>query len=143
MASHRSLLLAGLRVLAAVPLASGTAAVLGGTRTLPGGGPTPATVDGEYRFANVFWGATGPLLWWSLARPEERAGVTRLVLALAGAGGFARLLSWRQEGRPHPVFLGALALEFAVVPTVLVAHDRWVVKATPVADDRGNGRRSE
>ncbi len=83
-----------------------------------------ATVDSEYRFTNVFWLAAGLLIWWSLRRPEQRADVTRAILAIASLGGVARLVSAAVTGWPHPVFIGALVLEVVVVPLVIWWHVR-------------------
>lgn len=122
----RPLLLATIGVLGAVPLATGLLGVLRGPAGAPGGAPTTASVDSEYRFVNVFWAAAGPALWWSLVRAEERAGFTRVVLSLAAAGGLPRLLSVRRTGWPHPVFRGTIVLELVVVPVVLAWHARVI-----------------
>ncbi len=61
-----------------------------------------------------------------MARPEERAGPTRLLLGLAAAGGLPRLLSVRRTGWPHPVFRATLVLELLVVPLVLAWHARVI-----------------
>lgn len=122
----RPLLLATIGVLGAVPLATGLLGILRGPAGAPGGAPTTASVDSEYRFVNVFWAAAGPALWWSLARAEERAGSTRVLLGLAAAGGLPRLLSVRRTGWPHPVFRGTIILELVVVPVVLAWHARVI-----------------
>jgi hypothetical protein len=122
MARSRSALLSTIALLAAVPVGSGLAGVLRGPGGAPGGGPTTSSVDSEYRFVNVFWAAAGVALWWSLGRPVEREATTRSLLGLAALGGLPRLLSWRRTGAPHPVFRGALVLELAVVPAVLLWH---------------------
>lgn len=111
-------------VLGAVPVLSGLLGILIGPEALPGGGPVNATIDSEYRFANTFWLAAGLLVWWSLRRPEERATVTRVILAVAALGGVSRLISAATTGWPHPVFVGALTLELVVVPLVIWWHVR-------------------
>src|ERR1700712_3139504 len=100
----RTALLTTIGVLGTVPLATGLLGIARGPAGAPGGGPTTASVDSEYRFVNVFWAAAGPALWWSLRRPVERAGYPRVLLGLASAGGVPRLLSARRHGWPHPVF---------------------------------------
>jgi hypothetical protein len=122
--AERTALLATLAALGAIPVASGTTGMLRGTAAMPGGVATTGSTDSEYRFVNVFWTAAGVLLWWSLRHPEQRASVTRLVLALASFGGLPRLLSWARTGAPHPVFRATIALELVVVPAVLVWHHR-------------------
>lgn len=74
----------------------------------------------------MFWTAAGVILWWSLRKPEQRAGVTRLLLGLAAAGGLPRLLSRARTGAPHPVFRAVTVLELVVVPAVLLWHARSV-----------------
>ncbi|MBZ2196495.1 DUF4345 domain-containing protein [Occultella gossypii] len=128
--AERTALLATIATLGAVPVATGLSAMIGGPAAAPGGGPTTASVDSEYRFVNLFWAAAGGTLWWSLRRPEQRSAVTRSVLGLAAVGGIPRLLSVRKVGRPHPVFQGALVLELVVVPLVLGWHRR-VIRPSP------------
>jgi hypothetical protein len=45
-------------------------------------------------------------------------------------GGPARVVSWRTTGRPHPVFIAAIALEFVGVPAVMV----WQSRVARLAD---------
>lgn len=113
-----------LALLGAVAVASGLAGVILGPAFVPGGTPTSASVDSEYRFTNVFWLAAGIALWWSLFRPRERKTIARIALALAFAGGLARLVSVAMTGWPHPVFIATLTLELVVVPLVIWWHVR-------------------
>ena len=107
-----------LAILAAVPVASASREIVLGPQGVPGGSPgvTP-TVDSALRYANVFKLAVGPLIWSQLGRVERSPGVT---YALSGlfVGGLARLSSWQQRGRPHPVTVGAVMLEFAAPPVL-------------------------
>ena len=81
-------------------------------------------VDSSLRYANVFKLAVGPVIWSQLRRVESSAAVSS-----AGAtivfGGLARLGSWQQRGRPHPITVGAIALETIGVP-ILLAWQRRV-----------------
>jgi hypothetical protein len=120
----RRILVVVTAVLGGVAVLSGLLGIVVGPQALPGGGPVNATIDGEYRFTNVFWLAAGLLIWWSLRRPEQRADVTRVILAIASLGGVARLISAAVTGWPHPVFIGALVLELVVVPLVIWWHAR-------------------
>jgi hypothetical protein len=130
-APERRALLALIAVLGAVPVGTGLLAIIGGPSKAPGGERVDASLDSEYRFVNTFWTAAGVALWWSLGRPVERAGVTRLMLGLAAAGGLPRLLSIRSTGLPHPVFRATLVLELVVVPLVLLWHRRVLGGAGP------------
>ncbi|MFD5599867.1 DUF4345 domain-containing protein [Leucobacter sp. NPDC058333] len=111
-----------LAILGIVPVASGLSGIILGPAGAPGGEPTTASVDSEYRFTNVFWFAAGIALWWSLFQPVERRKVTRAMLLIAAIGGIARLLSVLVSGWPHPVFIAALVLELLVVPLVIWWH---------------------
>lgn len=119
-----------LAALGAVAVASGLNGILLGPGSIPGGAETTASVDSNYRFAQVFWFAAGAGLWWSLRRLRERRHITRLMLALAFLGGIARLISVVVTGWPHPVFIGVLALELVVIPVVLWWHARVVSSPT-------------
>lgn len=123
---NRRALLIVMGVLGSIATASGLWGVIGGPEGLPGGGPTTATVDNEYRFVNVFWLAAGLLLLWSLRRPEEHARLARAILVIAAVGGFARLLSAVVVGWPHPVFIATMVLELVVVPLVIWWHSRVI-----------------
>jgi Domain of unknown function (DUF4345) len=108
-------------VLAGIPVATGLLGMLTGPAALPGDHSTvEASLESEYRFASTFWCAVGPLLWWTLPRVEERTSVVQAALGTVMVGGVGRLLAWRKAGRPHPAFVGALALEFVGMPIVLV-----------------------
>jgi hypothetical protein len=111
-------------ILAAAPTISGVVEVLRGARGAPGNSPdVSATVDGELRYANVFKTAVGPVLLSQLSQ-IERSSVASLALGTIFVGGLARLLSWKQTGRPHPNAVAAIVLETAVVPALLVWQRR-------------------
>lgn len=120
----RRTLVVVIAVLGGVAVLSGLLGIVGGPAALPGGESVNATVDSQYRFANVFWLAAGLIVWWSLRRPERRREVTRVVLAIAAVGGVARLVSVLVTGWPHPVFVGVMVLELVVVPLVIWWHVR-------------------
>lgn len=114
-----------LAVLAAIPLASASREIALGPAGVPGGSPSVnPTVDSALRYANVYKAAVAPIIWSQLGRVERSPSVT---FALSGlfVGGLARLRSWQQRGRPHPVTVGAIGLEL-VAPPLLVAWQQRI-----------------
>jgi hypothetical protein len=121
-----------LGVLSAIPVASGLAGIIAGPRTLPGGDhEVSATVDGEYRFVNAFWLAVAPLIWSRLPRVEEDDPTLPLVATTVFVGGLGRLLAWRRSGRPHTLFLPAIALEILGMPALIAWHRRLIRRSAP------------
>ena len=118
-----------LAVLAAIPVASATGEIVRGPQGVPGGSPdvTP-TVDSALRYANVFKFAVGPVIWSQLRHIEQSPAVT-FALSTIFLGGLARLRSWQQRGRPHPITVGAVVLETIGVPILLAFQRRLSAKA--------------
>lgn len=88
------------------------------------------TVDSALRYANVFKFAVGPVIWSQLGRVERSPSVT-YALSSIFVGGFARLRSWQQRGRPHPVIVGAVVLELAAPPLLIAWQRRIRSRSTP------------
>ena len=118
-----------LGVLSAIPVASAAGEILRGPQGVPGGSldVTP-TVDSSLRYANVFKFAVGPVIWSQLRHIEQSPAVAFAAATIA-FGGLARLRSWQQRGRPHPVTVGAIALETIGVPILLAWQRRLSAKA--------------
>lgn len=118
-----------LGILAAIPVASAIGEIVRGPQGVPGGstGVNP-TVDSALRYANVFKFAVGPVIWSQLGRVERSPAVPFAVTTIT-VGGLARLWSWRQSGRPHPVSVGAIGLEIIGGPILLAWHRRLAAKA--------------
>ena len=111
--------------LAGIPFASGLIGMVVGPKTLPGdSSEVMATLDSEYRFINAFWFSIAPIIWSTLPRVEKETTKLRLIMGVVFAGGLARLISWRRTGRPHPVFLGAIAIELVGMPVMAVWQNR-------------------
>ena len=122
--SSRRGLQRALAVLAAIPMASAIGEIVRGPQGVPGGSPDVLpTVDSSLRYANVFKLAVGPVMWSQLRRVEQSATVT-LALSTIFVGGLARVRSWQQSGRPHPITVSAIALETIGVAGLLVWQRR-------------------
>jgi hypothetical protein len=113
-----------LAVLAAVPIVSASGEIVRGAKGVPGGSPDVLpTVDSSLRYANVFKFAVGPVIWSQLGRVEQSPIVT-LALSTIFIGGLARVRSWQQRGRPHPISVSAIALETVGVAILLAWQKR-------------------
>ena len=116
-----------LGLMALVPTISGAQQVLLGADAVPGNiSEVSAVIDGELRYANVFKAAVGPIILSRLGTVEDSHAVTA-ALAAVFAGGLARLWSWKQAGRPHPVGMVAIGLEVGVVPVILAWRRRFAI----------------
>ncbi|MCW1959760.1 MAG: DUF4345 domain-containing protein [Mycobacterium sp.] len=113
-----------LGVLAAIPVVSATGEIARGAQGVPGGSPDVVpTVDSALRYANVFKFAVGPLIWSQLGHVERSPALSFAASTIA-IGGLARLRSWQQRGRPHPVIVAAIALEVLGGPLLLIWQRR-------------------
>ena len=118
-----------LGTLACIPFASGLAGMLVGPRSLPGDASrVEPSLDNEYRYAHAIWFAAAPVIWSTLPQVERQGPVLRAVSATVFLGGLARSLSWRKAGRPHPVLVGATALELGI-PVLAVWQARVAARA--------------
>jgi Domain of unknown function (DUF4345) len=115
--------------LAAIPAASAVGEIVRGPQGVPGGSADVIpTVDSSLRYANVFKFAVGPVIWSQL-RPIETSPAVSFAAATIAFGGLARLRSWQQRGRPHPITVGAIVLETIGVPILLAWQRRLTTKA--------------
>jgi hypothetical protein len=113
-----------LAVLAAIPVASATGEIVRGPQGVPGGSPdVMPTVDSALRYANVFKIAVGPVIWSQLRHIEQSPALT-FAAATISLGGQARLRSWQQRGRPHPITVAGVVLETVGVPILLAWQRR-------------------
>jgi hypothetical protein len=122
-----------LGALAAIPLASGLAGALAGPGSLPGaGGTVSPEVESEYRYAHAIYAASAPLIWSAVPQVERKGALVRGVSGALFLGGAVRLLAWRRTGRPHPVVLGATALELLGPPLLVAWQHRVAGRARSV-----------
>lgn len=113
-----------LAVLPVLPMASAVGEIVRGAQGVPGGSPDVVpTVDSSLRYANVFKLAVGPVIWSQLGRVEHSPAVT-FALSTIFIGGLARVRSWQQRGRPHPISVAAIALETIGVSILLAWQKR-------------------
>jgi hypothetical protein len=121
-----------LGTLSAIPFATGLAGVLVGPGALPGdNGPVTANVDSAYRYTHGLWFTAAPILWAALPRVERETTLLRIVSGAVFLGGLGRLVAWRSTGRPHPVLVGATALELIGIPSLMA----WQHRVATLADD--------
>jgi uncharacterized protein DUF4345 len=125
---------ATLGVLALIPFRYGLAGMLEGPRSIPGNRiSVDASFDSEYRFVHAFWFAAAPVIWSTLSTVETDPPALEAAMATVVVGGIARLISWRQSGRPRPIFVGGIVLELAVVPALWRWKSRVVRAARPAS----------
>jgi hypothetical protein len=118
-----------LGILSAIPMGSALGEILRGPQAVPGGSPDVVpTVDSALRYANVFKFAAGVTILRELGRIDRSPAAT-FALSTVAVGGLARIVSWRQRGRPHPAIVGAIALETIGVPILLTWQRRQSAKA--------------
>jgi hypothetical protein len=118
-----------LAVLAVIPMASAIGEIVRGPQGVPGGSPDVLpTVDSSLRYANVFKLAVGPVMLSQLGRVEQSPAVT-FALSTIFVGGLARLRSWQQRGRPHPITVSAIVLETFGVAGLLAWRKRLSTSA--------------
>jgi hypothetical protein len=129
-----------LAALTAIPFGYGLAGMLVGPRALPGNRiHVDASFDSEYRFVHAFWFSVAPVIWSGLPRIEEQPVALRAAMGAVVVGGFARLRSWRQTGRPRTIFIAGIVLELVVVPGLWV----WLQRVGRAATAGERGSRAE
>ena len=113
----------GLRVvwtiLGVVALVFGMLTVLTGGALVPGVGDLPASIDSELRFYAAWYVGAGLLVLRTVRRIESEGRTVRAVCAILLLAAFGRVLSIASVGRPHPLYVALMVLEFAIPVLVL------------------------
>lgn len=123
--SRRALLVL-IGIVGAIAVGGGGAGIVLGAVTSADPQRVAVATSSEYRFLSGVWLALGLSLWWSLVRPETRAGMTRIVLIVAITGGLGRLVSLLVDGWPGAGFVSALVIELIGLPLLLWWHLRII-----------------
>ncbi len=91
--------------------------------TAPGGfdALSDASVDAEFRFYSVFWGAYGAILIHMARRPPVLMRYAPALIGLFLLGGIGRALSWAVVGPPDTLFVNLMIAEFVLSPLLLAA----------------------
>lgn len=121
--AERRVLQTAIALFAVVPVVAGLAGVVRGPAMIDELAGTIAE-DSHFRYLSGLLLAVG-VAWWSVIPGIERRGTrTRLLAALVVCGGLARLASLVVTGIPSGPMLGALAMELAVTPAIVVWQGR-------------------
>jgi hypothetical protein len=120
-----------LRIAATIAMGTGLSVMARGTHAIPGGGPVPPTVDNVLRFYAAWWAGAGVLLWRIAPDTRQHDALLKGVLGVNLVGAFARLLSTRQVGRPHPLFQVITAEELVLSPAALLLQRRIMTSHSP------------
>ena len=121
--TERRALQVAVALFAIVPVAAGLVGILRGPAMVDLLAGTVAE-DSHFRYLSGLLLAIG-VAWWSVLRGIERHGTRiRLLAALVVCGGLARLVSLVVTGVPSWPMLGALAMELAVTPALVLWQAR-------------------
>jgi hypothetical protein len=82
-------------------------------------------VDSELRFFAAWYCVGGLTMLRAAAHPDTSGAAVQITAAGWLLAALGRVLSVRQKGRPHAIYLALTGLEFAI-PAVLVAWQRQV-----------------
>jgi len=110
--------------LALIPVTTGAAGLLLGSRFPAFGGEWPVDLDSHFRFLSALFLAVGIAFLTCIPRIEQKTARFRLLAALVFCGGLGRLLSYGIAGPPSEGHLIGLGLELVVVPTLVLLHQK-------------------
>jgi hypothetical protein len=100
-----------------------------GPSSIPGSIPVNATMDSEDRFYATLFLGFGAANIWCAQDLGTRGRVFRALMLVFFLGGVARLISAAQVGSPSSIFVMLGALELALPPLLLWAHEKAHVSA--------------
>ncbi len=120
----RRLLQTVIGVLALIPVTTGAAGLLLGSRFPAFGGTWPVDLDSHFRFLSGIFLAIGIAFVTCIHRTEDKVARFRLLAALVFCGGVGRLLSYGVAGPPSAGHVAGLWLELIVVPALALLHQK-------------------
>jgi hypothetical protein len=107
-----------------VPIVTGAVSLVLGTDAIPEAGAPSASTESELRFYAVWWLGAGLFLASLAPRIEERGRELRAVCALLVLGAAGRALAIADAGRPQPIFVVLMVLEFLIPPVLVLWQAR-------------------
>ena len=125
-----------LAALGAVAVVAGLVGVFTGPSLIRGAGAISPSVDSELRFFAAWYVGAGGLLLWTVPRVEREGGLIRGLCAAVLLAALGRVVSLVVAGRPHPLYLVLMAIEFAI-PIVVVPWQAAVARRAGEVSARG------
>jgi hypothetical protein len=107
-----------------VPIVTGAVSLVLGTDAIPEAGSPSANTESELRFYAVWWLGAGLFLASLAPRIEQRGRELRAVCALLVLGACGRALAIADAGRPQPIFVVLMTLEFLIPPALVLWQAR-------------------
>lgn len=121
--SEKILLQAAMIVTLAVPFGAAAISLVQGPTWLDPQA-TATDLDSHFRYLSGLFGMMALLMLSCVPDVEHKGPRMRLLGALIVAGGLARLASLVVVGRPSDAHLGALGIELAIVPLLMLWQAR-------------------
>lgn len=108
----------------------GIAHFLLGARIVAGGGNFTPSIDSQEHFYGVIFAGYGMAYIWAARQAQIQTRLIRILAGLMLIGGVGRIISWVDQGRPHPMWIALGAVEF-VVPALFF----WLTAAADSASE--------
>jgi len=95
-------------------IALGVGRILDPVATIPGGVALNATLDSETRAGGALLIGMGWAYLWVVRQSAVPVTAARFLAVVMGLLAATRVVSWAAAGMPHPIFVVAAGVEFAV-----------------------------